>query len=79
MNVSTITDRNTWRRVAPSVRRVANSRARCATVIAIVLKMTNEPTKSAMPAKASKRYWMKLIPDVMSFASLLPCSPPVRT
>ena len=37
------TERSTWRRDAPSVRSVANSRVRCATVIDRVLKITNEP------------------------------------
>jgi hypothetical protein len=78
-NASTSTERNTWRRDAPSVRSVANSRARCATVIAIVLKMTKEPTKSAIAAKASRMYERKLIPWLMSFACWLPCSSPVCT
>ena len=78
-NASTSTDRNTCRREAPRVRSVANSRARCATVIAIVLKMTNEPTKSAIPANDSRRYLMKLRPCVMFFASLSPWSLPVST
>jgi hypothetical protein len=78
-NASTSTERSTCRREAPRVRSVANSRARCATVIAIVLKMTKEPTKSAIAAKASSRYLMKLRPSVMFFASLSPCSVPVST
>ena len=52
-SVSRMTDRSTCRREAPIVRRVANSRVRCATVIASVLKMTKPPTNSAMPPKAS--------------------------
>ena len=36
------------------MRSVASSRVRCATVIESVLKMTNAPTKSAMPPKAEQ-------------------------
>ena len=52
---SRTTDQSTCRREAPSVRRVASSRTRCATVIESVLAMTNAPTKSAMPPKASRK------------------------
>ena len=45
---------STCRREAPIVRSVANSRVRCATVIEKVLKMTNAPTKSAMPANVEQ-------------------------
>ena len=54
-SASRITERSTCRRDAPRVRRVANSRIRCATVIESVLKMTNAPTKSAMPANESRK------------------------
>ena len=54
------TERSTCRRDAPSVRSVANSRARWATVIESVLKITNAPTNSAIPAKASRNVRMKL-------------------
>src|SRR3954470_5160212 len=46
-------------REAPSVRRVANSRARWATVIDRVLKITNDPTNRAIAANASRKYWKK--------------------
>ena len=52
---SRITEPRTWRRDAPIVRSVANSRVRWATVIENVLKMTNAPTKSAMPANVSRK------------------------
>ncbi len=52
---STITEKRTWRRDAPSVRSVANSRVRCAIVIESELKMTNAPTKSAITPKASRK------------------------
>ena len=52
---SRITEARIWRRDAPIVRSVANSRVRCATVIEKVLKMTNAPTKSAIAAKVSRK------------------------
>ena len=52
---SSTTERSIWRRDAPSVRRVASSFVRWATVIESVLKMTNAPTKRAMPPKASRK------------------------
>ncbi len=58
---------------------MASSRVRCATVIDSVLKITNEPTKSAIPPKPSRKPRMKLTkpatPDLSSFA----CSSPERT
>ena len=54
-SASTITEVSTCRRDAPIVRSVANSRVRWATVIESVLKMTNAPTKSAMPANESRK------------------------
>ena len=42
-SASTITDQRICRRLAPTVRIVANSRVRWATVIESVLKMTNAP------------------------------------
>ncbi len=52
--LSSSTERSTCRREAPRVRSVANSRVRWATVIEMVLKMTNAPTNSASAAKASR-------------------------
>ena len=52
---SSTTERMTCRREAPSVRSVANSRERWATVIESVLKITNAPTNSAMPPKPSRK------------------------
>ena len=51
---SSRTERMTCLREAPSVRSVANSRVRWATVIDRVLKITNAPTNSAMPPKPSR-------------------------
>ena len=50
---STTTEPSTWLREAPIVRNVANSRVRCATVTDRVLKITNDPTNSAIPPNAS--------------------------
>ncbi len=50
---STSTERNTWRRLAPTIRRSASSRVRCPTRIENVLKMVNPPTNREMKAKTS--------------------------
>ena len=52
---SSRTERSTCLREAPSVRSVANSRVRCATVIDRVLKITNAPTNSAIAPKPSRK------------------------
>ena len=54
-SASSVTDVSSCRRDAPIVRRVANSRMRCATVIESVLKMTNAPTKSAIAPNESRK------------------------
>ena len=61
-NASSTTDPSTCWREAPSVRRVASSRIRCATVIASVLAITKLPTKSAMPPKPMRMYLMMFVP-----------------
>ena len=48
------TERSTCLREAPSDRSVANSRILWATVIEMVLKVTKAPTRTAIPAKASR-------------------------
>ena len=53
---SSTTARMTCLREPPSVRSVANSRVRCATVIDSVLKITNAPTSSEIPPKPSRKY-----------------------
>ena len=73
------TERSTCRRDAPSVRSVASSRTRCAIVIDSVLKMTNAPTKSAMPPKASRKPRMKAMKVSIPFLSSAACSSAVRT
>ena len=61
---SSTTERLTCLREAPSVRSVANSRVRCATVIDSVLKITNAPTSSAMPPKPSRTRRIVFMPVV---------------
>ena len=46
---------NTWRRVAPTQRSSASSRARCATRIWKVFWMTSAETRAAMMAKTSRK------------------------
>jgi len=50
---SSRTDRKTWRRLAPTMRRSASSRVRWPTVIENVLKIVNPPTKSEMKANTN--------------------------
>ncbi len=47
------TERNTCRRLAPTIRSSASSRVRCPTMIEKVLRMVKAPTKSEMKAKTS--------------------------
>ena len=79
MKPSSNTERLTCLRDAPSVRSVASSRTRCATVIDSVLKITNDPTTSEIAAKASRKYLMIASPSFVSLESAAPCSAPVRT
>ena len=58
-NASVITVVRIWRRLAPSVRSIANSRVRCATVIENVLKIRNAATNSETPAKISSAVFKK--------------------
>ncbi len=68
-----------WRRVAPSVRSVANSRVRWAIVIDSVFAITKLPTKSAMKAKASRKYRMKLVNPLTLFLSSFTWAETLRT
>ena len=79
ISVSAITELSTCRREAPSVRSSANSRERCATVTANVLKMRKPPTNTAMPAKISSAVVRKPSDSLMSPAVSSACSLPVRT
>ena len=56
---SITTEERIWRRLAPSVRSIANSRVRWATVIENVLKIRNAATNSATPAKISSAVFRK--------------------
>ena len=76
---SSSTDRSTCRREAPSVRRVANSRARWATVIESVLKITKAPTNRATAPKPSRNSRMKCRNFETSLPSAFACSAPVFT
>ena len=78
-SVSTTTELSTWRREAPSVRSSANSRERCATVTANVLKIRKPPTNTAIPANTSSAILRKPSESVMSAEALSACSSPVRT
>ena len=76
---STITERSTCRRLAPSVRSVASSRVRWAMVIERVLKITNAPTKSAIPPKPSRKPRMNERNVSTFFLSAFACSSAVLT
>ena len=78
-SVSATTELRIWRREAPSVRNSANSRERCATVTANVLKIRKPPTNTAMPANTSSAMVRKPSESVMSAEALSACSSPVRT
>ena len=56
---SAITELRICRRDAPSVRNSANSRERCATVTAKVLKIRKPPTSTATAANTSSAVRMK--------------------
>jgi hypothetical protein len=60
-------------REPPSVRSVANSRVRWATVIDRVLKITNAPTSSAMPPKPSRSMRIVPMPSLSCAASCSAC------
>ena len=73
-SISTI--RRICRRDAPIVLSVANSRVRWAIVIDSELAITNEPTKRAMPPKASRKVCRKSVKLFVSLASFEACSTP---
>ena len=77
-NASTSTERRTCRCVAPSVRRVASSRVRCAIVIESVLAITKEPTNSATPANESRKSSMIARNALVSFCACFACASLVR-
>jgi hypothetical protein len=77
--VSTSTELRICRCDAPSVRSIANSFDRWATVTLKVLKIRNEPTSSATPANTSSAVRMKPSASDRSCACFSACSLPVRT
>ena len=78
VSASSSTEVSTWRRVAPSVRSSASSRARWATVIENVLKIRKAPTSTAMNANASRPVVRNERPWRMSSPSLSASSAAVR-
>ena len=68
-----------WRRDAPSVRSIPNSRVRWATVIENVLKIWKAPTNSDTPANTSSAIRRKLRLLSMSLVWRLAASSPVST
>ena len=76
-NASMTTDHSTCRREAPSVRSVANSRIRCAMVMERVFAITKAPTKSAIPANASRMYCRNAMSNC--FLSSFTCALASRT
>ena len=79
-SASTITLVRICRRLAPSVRSIAISRMRWATVIENMLKIRNAPTSTATPPKASSAGPRKpLMTSEMPFESAFAFSSPVCT
>ena len=78
-NASRITDVTSWRRLAPSVRSMANSRVRWATVIENVLKIRNAATNSDTPAKISSAVRRMLMNSLTSSFCEAVFSSPVST
>ncbi len=73
-SASSTIDQSTCRREPPSVRIVANSRVRWAIVIEREFAITKLPTKRAIPAKASRKPWRKVMNSFVSAASAAACS-----
>ncbi len=63
------TERNSCRRLAPTMRNSASSRVRCPTVIENVLKIVNAPTNSEMNANTSSAVEMNDRSLLMRFVS----------
>ena len=76
MVASRSTERNTWRRLAPTILNSASSRVRWPTMIEKVLKMVNPPTNREMNANTSRavekndRAWLMSL--VCSLATVCP-------
>ena len=67
------------RRVAPRVRSVPNSRARCAIVIESVFAITKTPTNSAIPPNASRNFCRMLVKSLVSCVCFAASCSPLRT
>ena len=74
---STSTDVITWARVAPSARRSASSRVRCATRMLKVLMMRKLPTNNEMKAKTRSGVPMNvlMVDSVLCSAAAAACCP----
>ena len=72
-SASTTIETSTWRREPPSVLTVANSRVRWAIVIESEFAITKLPTKSAIPANASRKPCRKVMNSFVSAASSSDC------
>ena len=79
MTASASTERNTCRRLAPTIRSSASSRVRWPTVIENVLKMVKPPTNSEMKAKTSRAVEKKERAWLMSLDCSLATVWPVTT
>ena len=79
MAASPRTERNTWRRLAPTMRSSASSRVRWPTVMEKVFKMVKPPTKSAMKAKTSRAVLRKPRAWPMALVASLTTVWPVTT
>ncbi len=79
MAASPRTERKTWRRLAPTMRRSASSRVRWPTVMEKVFKMVKPPTKSAMKAKTSRAVLRKPSAWPMALVASLTTVWPVTT
>ena len=78
-NASSTTLRTSWRRLAPSVRSIANSRVRWATVIENVLKIRKAATNSDTPEKMSSAVLRKPMNSPTSSCCEAVFSSPVST
>ena len=65
-NASRVTEETIWRRLAPRVRSIANSRVRWATMIEKVLKIRNAATNRETPAKIKNAVFKKPVSSPMS-------------
>ncbi len=79
ISASPRTERNTWRRLAPTMRSSASSRVRWPTMMEKVLRMVKPPTNSAMKAKTSNAVLRKPRAWPMALVASLTTVWPVTT